>query len=288
MTEIEKATKQMEDWAADKTHGYDQIYRWGEKGDFDCSAAVIQAWENAGVPVKTKGATYTGNMLNVFLKCGFKDITSKVNLATGNGLIRGDVLLNETKHTAMYCGNGYEVEASINEKGTATGGTPGDQTGAEFLKRKYRNFPWTHILRFTDKMPVSVNTSTSINGKIDTVQEVQIWLNNNFASGLTVDNLYGSKTKAALVKALQKTLGVSVTGIFNDATRNKVKVLKKGSEGTLVMILQAILVCLGYKEAYVDGDFGKGTDSAVRQVQRRFGLVVDGEAGKNTFTAICK
>ena len=288
MDTIEKATKQMEDWAADNTHGYDQIYRWGEKGDFDCSAAVIQAWENAGVPVKTKGATYTGNMLNVFLKCGFKDITSKVNLATGNGLMRGDVLLNETKHTAMYCGNGYEVEASINEKGTATGGPPGDQTGREFLKRTYRNYPWTHILRFTDEMPASVNTSTSINGKIDTVQEVQIWLNNNFKSGLTVDNLYGSKTKAALVKALQKTLGVEVTGEFDNATRKKVIILKKGSKGTLVMILQAILVCLGYKEAYVDGDFGKGTDSAVRQVQRRFELDVDGKAGKDTFTAICK
>lgn len=291
MDTVEKAIRQMEDWAADNTHGYDQIYRWNEKGDFDCSAAVIQAWENAGVPVKTKGATYTGNMLNVFLKCGFKDITSKVNLANGNGLMRGDVLLNQKYHTAMYCGNGYEVEASINEKGTATGGTPGDQTGREFLKRTYRNFPWTHILRFTDKMPVSVNTSISTSGRIDTVQEVQLWLNNNFASGLTVDNLYGTQTKKALVKALQKTLGFTgkdVDGIFGKITKSKVKTLSKGSKGTLVMILQAFLVCLGYKQAYVDGDFGDGTDDAVEQLQRRIGLVVDGKAGKNTFTAICK
>lgn len=150
MTKTEKATQQMEAWANDNSHGYDQVYRWGEKGDFDCSAAVISAWQYAGVPVKTSGATYTGNMLSVFKKCGFKDVTASVNLANGAGLKRGDVLLNEVHHTAMYIGNGQEVEASINEKGTATGGQPGDQTGREFLIRSYRNYPWTHVLRYNE------------------------------------------------------------------------------------------------------------------------------------------
>ena len=50
----------------------------------------------------------------------------------------------------MYCGNGREVEASINEKGTAVGGAPGDQTGREFLIRSYRNFPWNHVLRYKE------------------------------------------------------------------------------------------------------------------------------------------
>ena len=75
MTKTEKAIKQMESWAADNSHGYDQIYRWGEKGDYDCSSAVISAWQAAGVPVKTKGATYTGNMKAAFLSCGFADVT---------------------------------------------------------------------------------------------------------------------------------------------------------------------------------------------------------------------
>ena len=48
MSKIEKAVQQMETWAKDNSHGYDQIYRWGEKGDYDCSAAVIQACQNAG------------------------------------------------------------------------------------------------------------------------------------------------------------------------------------------------------------------------------------------------
>ena len=143
----ESAISWMENTANDNSHGYDQDNRWGP--DYDCSSATIEAWEQAGVPVKTKGATYTGNMRPVFLKNGFEDITAKVNLATGEGLERSDVLLNEIYHVAMYCGNGKEVEASINEKGTAHGGRPGDQTGKEFLIRSYRNYPWTHVLRYT-------------------------------------------------------------------------------------------------------------------------------------------
>ena len=83
----------METWARDDSHGYDQRYRWGEKGDFDCSAAVIQAWQNAGVLVKSRGATYTGDMLPVFRSCGFKDVTASVNRSTGAGLKRGDGIL---------------------------------------------------------------------------------------------------------------------------------------------------------------------------------------------------
>ena len=160
MTRTEKAIQQMEAWARDDSHGYDQDYRWGEKGDYDCSSAIISAWENAGVPVKSKGATYTGDMRTVFLSCGFKDITNKVNVATGAGLIRGDVLLNTVHHTAMYCGNGKEVEASINEKGTAHGGKPGDQTGKEFLIRNYRNYPWDCILRYQESSSRSTTTTT--------------------------------------------------------------------------------------------------------------------------------
>ena len=155
MTKTEKAIQQMEAWARDDAHGYDQNYRWGEKGDYDCSSAVIQAWQNAGVPVKSGGATYTGDMKNVFLKNGFKDITASVNRGTGAGLKRGDVLLNEVHHVAMYCGNGKEVEASINEKGTAHGGQPGDQTGKEFLIRSYRNYPWDCILRYAGDQTVT-------------------------------------------------------------------------------------------------------------------------------------
>jgi cell wall-associated NlpC family hydrolase len=145
-TKTELATTWMEKLAADNSHGYDQTNRWGP--DYDCSSAVITAWERAGVKVKTAGATYTGNMRSIFLKNGFKDVSFYVDRSTMSGLRRGDVLLNEKHHVAMYCGGGYEVEASINEKGTARGGETGDQTGREILKRNYRNYPWDCVLRY--------------------------------------------------------------------------------------------------------------------------------------------
>lgn len=145
---IELAIGQMEAWAEDPAHGYDQAGRWGERGDFDCSSAVITAWQLAGVPVKTSGATYTGNMRSAFLRCGFEDVTRFCTLANGAGIRRGDVLLNYVHHTAMACGGGREVEASINEFGGTTGGQPGDQTGREFLIRSYRNYPWDCVLRY--------------------------------------------------------------------------------------------------------------------------------------------
>ena len=148
---IENAIQWMEKTARNDSHGYDQKYRWGEYGDYDCSSAVITAWSQAGVAVRTAGATYTGNMYQAFIKAGFVNVTKSINFKTGAGLQRGDVLLNVHHHVAMYCGNKREVEASINEKGRTTGGIPGDQTGKEFFIRAYRNYPWDCVLRYIEK-----------------------------------------------------------------------------------------------------------------------------------------
>ena len=229
---IEKAISWMEDTANDDSHGYCQDHRWGSGGDYDCSSAVIAAWENAGVPVKTKGATYTGNMLGVFTANGFEVVTHDVNLKTGAGLERGDVLLNTAHHTAMYCGNGKEVEASINEKGTAHSGKPGDQTGKEFLIRDYRNYPWTHVLRYAGttttanittggKYMFSVGNVKS-GTKGNDVKLLQRLLKSNGFRGadgklLMLDGDCGANTVYA-IKSYQKKKGLSADGIAGPAT----------------------------------------------------------------------
>ena len=109
---------------------------------------LIQAWENAGVPVKSGGATYTGNMYDVFIACGFTDVTSSVDIQSGGGMIKGDVLLNIQNHTAMHIGNGQVVQASQNEFGGITGGQTGDQTGQEIGVTSYYNYPWDRVLRY--------------------------------------------------------------------------------------------------------------------------------------------
>ena len=134
--------------ANNNSHGYDQSSRWGP--NYDCSSLVISAFEQAGCKVKSGGATYTGNMRGVFLRCGFEDVTADVNLSTGAGLQRGDVLLNVRHHTAMSIGGGQIVHASINESGRATGGKTGDQTGREICVRSYYKYSkgWDKVLRY--------------------------------------------------------------------------------------------------------------------------------------------
>ena len=151
MDVIESAAAYAQNIAADDSHGYDQAGRWGP--DYDCSSLVISAFRKAGVPLS---CTYTGNMRGDMLRCGFEDVTGSVDLTTGAGLERGDVLLNHVHHTALYIGGGQLVQASINEYGGTTGGRTGDQTGREIYTRGYYNYPWDCVLRYTGAEPDTV------------------------------------------------------------------------------------------------------------------------------------
>lgn len=145
MTIPEKAVEWALEIAKDDSHGYDQGSRWSP--DYDCSSLVISAYKHAGIPLT---CTYTGNMRSDMLNHGFAPVPT-VNLKTGANLMPGDVLLNETHHTAMYVGNGKVVHAAGNEMGKATGGQTGDQTGKEICVTGYFNFPWDCVLRYARK-----------------------------------------------------------------------------------------------------------------------------------------
>lgn len=62
--------------------------------------------------------------------------------------------------------------------------------------------------------------------------------------------------------------------------------LRNGSTGQNVRNLQQKLKNLGYYSGSVDGDFGDGTESALREFQRVNGLSVDGVAGSRTLSAL--
>ena len=146
-TAIDKAVEWATEIAENDIHGYDQGSRWGP--DYDCSSLVISAYEQAGVKVKTKGAVSTHNMRDVFMACGFNDVTSSISLSSGEGLQKGDVLLNIENHTALVADDsGNIVNASINENGKTTGGQSGDQTSKEIRIRSYYNYPWDCVLRY--------------------------------------------------------------------------------------------------------------------------------------------
>lgn len=128
--------------------------------------------------------------------------------------------------------------------------------------------------------------------RIDTVQEVQSWLNSNYTAGLDLDGKYGKLTKKAIIVALQIESGFTgsdLDGIAGPKTLGAMPLLKKGSSGKFVKLLQCLLVCLGYSEAYVDGSYGNGTTGAVEAVQKKAGFSKkdqDGICGKQTWTKL--
>src|SRR5437762_13658086 len=63
-------------------------------------------------------------------------------------------------------------------------------------------------------------------------------------------------------------------------------ILKRGSSGPDVQALQQRLSDLGFDPNGVDGNFGPGTEAAVRAFQQAKGLGVDGKVGPNTSAAL--
>jgi len=63
-------------------------------------------------------------------------------------------------------------------------------------------------------------------------------------------------------------------------------VLKKGSTGEKVRVMQGRLIQWGYLDGRADGVFGSRTEAAVRSFQRRNGLAADGIVGSSTAAAM--
>ncbi|MFB9311718.1 peptidoglycan-binding domain-containing protein [Nocardioides plantarum] len=101
----------------------------------------------------------------------------------------------------------------------------------------------------------------------------------------TADGAYGSGTEAA-VTAFQSSVGLTADGAAGPDTFGRlVSTLSQGSTGTAVQALQVQLVKHG-ATIDTDGDFGPGTDAAVRSFQSANGLDADGIVGPATWTAL--
>lgn len=161
MNKVDKYVKDIIAIAKDNTHGYSQKNRNGNP-DFDCSSLVIYCVDNSGIPVKSHGASYTGNIYNAFIKSGFKDITKTINLVTGDGLKSGDILLTPFKHVEIFTGNG-NITGARKDYDNKTG----DSTGKEIETHKYKNYPWKYVLRYVennhpDIMPIDRDNNNFI------------------------------------------------------------------------------------------------------------------------------
>ena len=296
MSIIEKAVNWIISIANDNTHGYDQGSRWSP--DYDCSSLVISAWKQAGVNLT---CTYTGNMYANMVNKGFSDITSQVNLATGSGLARGDVLLNVSSHTAMYIGNGQICEATGNENGGITGGQTGDQTGREICINSYRNYPWNYVLRYVAEDCGSRETqsgnTTSTNDDTYTVQAGDsLWAiaEKVYGSGayytklMTLNGLTNANIMVGQVLKIKSNTQSVSQPAQSTSSINELPTLRKGSKGEPVRALQALLILRGQKLATygTDGDFGNETEIALRAYQKLKGLTIDGICGSDDWKTL--
>lgn len=210
---IENAVKWMENIANNDSHGYDQTYRWGEYGDYDCSSLVISGYEQAGIKLKTNGATFTGNLKEVALKLGFKEIPIS-NWNDTSQFKRGDIILNEVHHVCCYTGNGQIVQASINENGDVSGGQAGDQTGREIYVGDYYiyRYGWDCCLRLGNG-----STGGGDIGGGDIVND------NNFKE--MFDKYFNDIEELGQVYKLVKRYKSSILNVFNSVELENFKLL---------------------------------------------------------------
>lgn len=266
--------------ANDNSHGYDQGNRWGP--DYDCSSLVITAFKKAGLPLQS---TYTGNMKADFLKNGFKDVTSSVNLQTGVGLVKGDVLLNQVHHTALYIGNGMIVHASSNEKGGALGGKTGDQTGREIYTRSYYNSPWDTILRYGPETNTTKDSFTYTVKYGDTLWGLaQKYLGDGRRYPEIID--FNNLGKYPSIHSGMQ-LRIPVDKKPRETTQITVNILKTGDTGSDVRKAQTFLRALGYT-LEADGEFGTITETVVTKFQNGNNLKATGVIDGPTWEALLK
>ena len=107
-----------------------------------------------------------------------------------------------------------------------------------------------------------------------------------------VDGIFGPKTEAA-VKTFQKNMGLSADGIVGKETQDNFEgvmrspnpgpTLRLGAKGDEVKSLQETLKRVGYDPGPIDGIFGPKTEAAVKAVQQKNKMVVDGIVGTWTW-----
>lgn len=231
-----------------------------------------------------------GNMKTISIEiCYSKSGGERFDLAERNGAKRVAYLMKEY---------GWGLDKIADERNTI--GTHEDRCGKYCPHRtldygldRFYNMVVEEYYNLTGEVPVGEPTEEPADEVEETVADIQRTLNERYGFDIVVDNIAGSQTKGALVRALQIELneqynkGVVVDGIFGNQTKDACITLRKGAEGNITWIMQARLACLGY-DIVVDSDFGYQTDTVVKRFQRNKGTLQDGVVGKVTWGLLFK
>ena len=105
------------------------------------------------------------------------------------------------------------------------------------------------------------------------------------ANGLTADGIAGKGTQSKLTSGSAIPAGNANENGQESGTppqTSELTTLRRGDKSAQVMVMQQYLMELGYLSTQPDGQFGAGTERAVKLFQEANGLTADGVAGKGT------
>src|SRR6185503_1191850 len=128
------------------------------------------------------------------------------------------------------------------------------------------------------------------------VAGLQIALRHNGLYHGPIDGVQGPKTVHA-VRAFQRRHRLIVDGLAGPRTRAALgsrgrplygtRVIRRGMRGYDVGVLQFLLRRRGLRPGRLDGQFGRGTEAALRRFQRQARLAADGVLGPQTAKRLC-
>lgn len=291
--------------AKDSSHGYSQqirsLFNITNPKSFDCSSLVITSFYYAFMKnglteqaeyLKTH-CSYTGNMMYM-INCGFEVVAR--NQTAHASMVKGDIELNTTHHTALAIDKDNIVHARTSE---GTSNTI-DDSGNEIRVQPWYNYShgWTHRLRFTGKgidfsniKPSNISLpsfSTSIpstksylslgdtGSEVKSLQQKLNILGYKGADGksLTEDGQFGNNTDHA-VRTLQADAKIEIDGKAGKGTMNvinsKIEALQKptnqsnSTTSTTIQLIKDAQIHLNNftgSKLTIDGKYGTKTKKA--------------------------
>jgi len=183
------------------------------------------------------------------------------------------------KELVVYLKNKYKISTVQAHRDVCATSCPGDK------------FPFDEIANFESSNEIIPQPQGNV--QKGNVARIQSTLNERYGLNIAVDNIYGNETRKALVKGLQTELNkqfwnkLTVDGIFGTNTYNACINVRRGAEGNITYLIQAMLICHSF-DIDADGIFGNNTEKVVKQFQEKSGILVDGIVGKNTFNKLFK
>lgn len=181
---------------------------------------------------------------------------------------------------------GIVVSSTVNNITTIEGNAKGGAT-VDGVREKVYSATSRYISGYIDiQYPDDNNTDIGITSPIE---DVQSYLVKTYGRKISVDGAWGPKSKKAMIECIQTETNdltgskLIIDGIWGTKSKSSFPDFSLSSKGKMVYLIQGCLIAKGYSIA-MDGVFGKETQSAVKDFQRKSSISQDGIVGKNTMS----